>query len=387
MKIPTKSTLLFATIAAGGGHVATARAMSEAIERYYPGQFEMRISDYMKDLGHNRFDQQHKDSWRFALRYPLLARLGQRLIDSLPQFTIKLQRLMLNNFASAAAKDLSNDPPLLVISNHGLITTGLALAKRRYGLTVPVLTFATEPNNVSAYWADPWAEHIITPAEKIKHELSSMGVPQNRLTVVGYPVRQAFLSAPSKEKARKQLGLKEEFTCLLSLGGEGIGGQPQELISTMLGLDIPLQIIVITGKNTLLKAKLEQLKPDSDRLRVMGFVNDMARYLAASDVVVGKAGPASVYETLAVGRPVLISSYAGLNEKAIVQFVEQRRIGHYVKTPSALRSTLRHYASNPKLLSEVSERCQQLNLDKQTEELAHYIVDYARKHQKESTQA
>ena len=43
--------ILFATIAAGGGHVATARAMAEAIERYYPGEFDLRVSDYMKEVG------------------------------------------------------------------------------------------------------------------------------------------------------------------------------------------------------------------------------------------------------------------------------------------------------------------------------------------------
>src|SRR5918911_4058731 len=86
-----KPTILFATIAAGGGHVAGARAMSEAIERHYPGRFELRVSDYMKDLGIVRLDRFHKDSWRRALRYPLLARAGQRVIDAFPRLTIAVE--------------------------------------------------------------------------------------------------------------------------------------------------------------------------------------------------------------------------------------------------------------------------------------------------------
>ena len=46
-----RPTILFATIAAGGGHVAGAWAMAESVERHYPGRFELRVSDYMKDLG------------------------------------------------------------------------------------------------------------------------------------------------------------------------------------------------------------------------------------------------------------------------------------------------------------------------------------------------
>ena len=134
-----RPTILFATIAAGGGHVATARAMAEAVEHHYPGRFELRVSDYMKDLGIAGLDRFHKDSWRRALRYPILARVGQRVIDAFPRLTIAVQRRILRGFARAAAADLGEDPPLLIVSNHGLITTGLAEAKRLYGLEVLIL--------------------------------------------------------------------------------------------------------------------------------------------------------------------------------------------------------------------------------------------------------
>src|SRR5919199_2767318 len=135
-----KPTILLATIAAGGGHVAGAHAMSEAIERYYPGRFELRVSDYMKDLGITELDRFHKDSWRRALRYPVLARIGQRLMDALPGVTISAQRRILRGFARAAAADLSENPPLLIVSNHGLITAGPAQGQHPHRPQVPRLT-------------------------------------------------------------------------------------------------------------------------------------------------------------------------------------------------------------------------------------------------------
>src|SRR5919199_2123990 len=102
----TRPTILFATIAAGGGHVAGAWAMAEAIKRYYPGCFELRVSDYMKEVGIAGLDRFHKDSWRRALRYPILARAGQRVIDGFPRLTIAAERRLLRDFARAAASDL-----------------------------------------------------------------------------------------------------------------------------------------------------------------------------------------------------------------------------------------------------------------------------------------
>jgi UDP-N-acetylglucosamine:LPS N-acetylglucosamine transferase len=367
--------ILFATIAAGGGHVAGAHAMSEAIERYYPGRFELRVSDYMKDLGIVDLDRFHKDSWRRALRYPILARAGQRVIDAFPRLTIAVERRILRDFARAAADDLKRDPPLLVVSNHGLITTGLAEARHRFGLQVPVLTFATEPFNISAYWGEPRADRVIAASEDGWRRLRRFGVPADRITIIGRPVRQAFLNAPSRIEARESLGLENRFTCLVSFGGEGVGRNPRGLIRALLDSDVPLQVVAITGRNEALKEELKAL--GADGLRVEGFVENLAEYLAASDVFVGKAGPSSVFEALAVGRPVLASGYAGLNELGVVRFIEGRGLGRHVRTNAALVREVRRYAGDPALLEEISRRCRGLDLASSTERFAHHIVRYA----------
>jgi UDP-N-acetylglucosamine:LPS N-acetylglucosamine transferase len=376
----TRPTILFATIAAGGGHVATARAMAEAIEHRYPGRFELRVSDYMREVGAREvagLDRLHKDIWRFMLRYPSLARVSQRLMDAFPRLTIAAQRLLVRGFARAAATDLHKDPPLLIVSNHGLMTAGLAEAKHRYGLEVPVLSFANELFDICSYWADPRADRIVVPSEEARRDLMRFGVPASKMVFAGfgYPVRQAFLSAPSKAEARARLGLEDRFTCLVSSGGEGVGRNQRELVRALLDSGISSQVVVIAGRNEALKKELKAL--GTNRLRIEGFVEDMATYLAASDVFVGKAGPASVYEALVVGRPTLVTGYAGLNEVGVARFVENRRLGRYVKTPSMLLEEVRRYASDPALLEEVALRCRELDLAAATERLAHYIVRYA----------
>lgn len=367
--------ILFATIAAGGGHVTGAHAMAESVERYYPGRFDLRVSDYMKDLGVARLDRFHKDSWRRALRRPILARIGQRAIDAFPRLTIAAERRILRDFARSAAEDLGKAPPRLVVSNHGLITTGLAEARHRYGLEVPVLTFATEVFNISAYWGEPRADGVIAASEDGRRRLIRFGVPAEKITVVGRPIRQAFLNAPAKPQARERLGLEDRFTCLVSFGGEGVGRNPRGLISALLDSGIPLQIVAITGRNGSLREELRALRKDG--LRIEGFVENMAEYLAASDIFVGKAGPSSVYEALAVGRPVLATGYAGLNELGIARFIERDGLGHYVATTAALVREVRRYAEDSALLEEVAWRCRELGLASKTEQFAHYIARYA----------
>ena len=373
--------ILFATIAAGGGHVATAHAMSEAVEHHYSGRFELRVSDYMKEVGAREvadLDRLHKDIWRFMLRYTVLARVSQRLMDAFPRLTIAAQRRLVRGFARAAAADLGENPPLLIVSNHGLMTAGLAEAKHRYGLEVPVLSFANELFGICSYWADPHADHILVPSEEARRDLMRFGVHEDRMSSAGfgYPVRQAFLNVPSKAEARARLGLEDRFTCLVSSGGEGVGRNKLVLVRALMGSDISPQVVVIAGRNEALKKELKAL--GTDGLRIEGFVEDMATYLAASDVFVGKAGPASVYEALVVGRPALVTGYAGLNEVGVARFVEREGLGRHVKTPGMLLEEVRRYASDPALLEEVARRCREMELAAATERLAHYIVRYAR---------
>lgn len=374
--------VLFATIAAGGGHVASARAMAEAIEQVAPGRYECRVSDFMREVGCEGFDERHKAMWRWALRYPQAARIGQRAIDALPTLTMRVQRRLMAPFALQAATRLKDDPVDLIVSNHGLLTTGLALAQRRHGLTVPVLTFATEPHAISAYWADPWAGHVLVPTEETRTTLQRMGVPADSLEVVGYPVQQAFLAPWDKSAARRQLGLEDRFTCLVSLGGEGVTARPAALLDALRMEPPAPHVVVICGRNDALRDEL--LAAQLPDLRVEGYVDGMAAYLAASDVVIGKAGPASVYEALAVGRPVLVTAYAGLNERGVVRFLEQRSLGRYVRDTTELRRALRRLRDDPNALISVEARCRELGLRQQTEALARRIVSFLHDHHAEA---
>ena len=369
--------IFFPTIAAGGGHVATARAMAQAIEAHLPGAFRTEVSDYMLELGNQHpdirtFDARHKASWKVALEYPLLARFGQRLLDTFPAPTRAVQRRQLRPFAARAAEDLRRRDPALVVANHPFLAVGFAAAQhlKDPALDIPVVTFATEPLDASALWAEPRAERFVVPSEAARRDLTRMGVPGHKVDLVGYPVQQPFLNAPSQEEARRTLGLTDTFTCLVSLGGEGVGGQTERVVRALLGSDV--HVVVIAGRNEGLRRGLESLTHPN--LTVRGFVTNMADYLAACDLVVGKAGPASVMEALAVGRPVLATSYAGLNERKLVRFLEERRLGGYVPDLGRLTQEVTRYRTSPELLKGVAERCAALGLAEMTERLAHYLA-------------
>ncbi len=378
----TKPLIFFATINAGGGHVATAKAIMQAVEVHYPNKFELELSDLMQDLGQAdekllRLDQRHKADWQKMLKYPLSIRLVQRVLDSFPRATVYAHRLLLKRFAKLAAEKLNQKDPKLIVANHGWLTVGLTLAQRKYGLRSPVLTFATEPFDASALWADWQAEHFVVPSRPVRKDLINFGVPENKIDIVGYPVQQVFFQMSSQEEARMNLDLANQSTCLVSLGGEGISDKAITIVQSLLKHPLEPQVIVITGRNKDLLQNLQAL--EHPKLHPRGFVDNMVDYLIACNVVIGKAGPASVMEALTVGRPMLVTSYAGLNELKLCRFLEKEGLGQRINTKQ-LSSVLTWYLEPKNSLSEpfvkMKQKFADLDFAKMTQHLANYVVSY-----------
>jgi len=366
--------VFFATIAAGGGHVATARALAEALGSRHPGRFTTTVSDVMAELGFEALDARHKAGWRALLKRPRLVRLGQRATDAVPRLSRAAQNAMLDGFAEEAARRLDALSPALVVANHGWLATALTRAQRRYGMRSRLVVFATEPFDASALWAEPHAEVVVAPSAAARADLVRLGVPPERVHVLGYPVREAFLRPPAREAARGELGLGDELTCLLSLGAEGVAGEALAIAELLARRGV--RVLAVAGRNERLRAGFEGLAARQPEVTPFGFTDRMPTLLAAADVVVGKAGPASTMEALAVGRPLIVTAYAGLNEARVVRFLQARGLGSYAPDPQRVAGALERWR-DPAALERAAEAAARLDFPGMSARLAGFLARLA----------
>jgi 1,2-diacylglycerol 3-beta-galactosyltransferase len=69
------------------------------------------------------------------------------------------------------------------------------------------------------------------------------------------------------------------------------------------------QLIMICGRNEKLRAKLESL-PHSGCLHIEGFTKEVPRYMQLADYFIGKPGPGSISEAVAMRLPVIVECNA-----------------------------------------------------------------------------
>ena len=89
-----------------------------------------------------------------------------------------------------------------------------------------------------------------------------------------------------------------------------------------------------------------------------GYVTNLAEYISAADVVVGKSGPNQVFETLLQQRPIIISSFLA-NEKETTNWVIGNKVGWLTRTPEHLATLLAKLAStagNPRASTSATSR-------------------------------
>jgi UDP-N-acetylglucosamine--N-acetylmuramyl-(pentapeptide) pyrophosphoryl-undecaprenol N-acetylglucosamine transferase len=115
---------------------------------------------------------------------------------------------------------------------------------------------------------------------------------------VGMPTR-ADIFAASREEALRQLGL--EPPVVVVFGGSGGALRINLAAAEAFGPSTPYSVVQISGRRD-----FPRLSTDNPRHRILDYVDDIGRYLAAADVIVSRAGAGSLFDIAAAGKAAIL---------------------------------------------------------------------------------
>ncbi len=327
--------LLFLIADTGGGHRAGATAVARRIEADRPGEFDIQIVDPVATgspavLG------------RTAALYGPLIQHARWLWAGMYHATNSraavsvMRRSVLRPVRDTVAGLLNSSGPAAVVSFHPLLNHLAAEAVRAGPAPrTPVITVITDLVDVHAGWASRDVDAVVIPSPGGLDRCRRAGIPANRCHQLGLPVDSAFTeplpSAEERRALRARLGLAEDrFTVLVCGGADGSGSLDRRARAIAdAGLDVGLA--VICGHNARAQRRLEGLLDAGGRpIPVHGFVNDMAGWMRAADLVVTKAGPGTIVEALCSGLPMLLTWYVPGQERGNLEWLVDTGAGRYV---------------------------------------------------------
>ena len=184
------------------------------------------------------------------------------------------------------------------------------------------------------FWIEPNQQQwFICGTERAQEQAHDLGHPPERIfKTSGMILRPNFYDPINADRAqqRVKLGLKPNLpTGLVLFGGEGSSVMHQIASSVTANV----QMIFICGRNKKLEQRLRTLHTRFP-ISVQGFTMEIPFFMHLSDFFIGKPGPGSISEALAMKLPVMVESNAWTlpQERFNAEWIRAKRLGVVLKS-------------------------------------------------------
>lgn len=325
----------FFYVEAGGGHKAAANALKAVVEREGRG-WDVRLinlnhvlspTDIVKKITGRSIEDIYngllKNGWTLGAE-----QLMQPMHGLIWLYRSRIVKMLVNFW--------QRDTPDMVVSLIPHFNRYLYQALAKANPLAPFVTILTDFADIPPrVWLERQRQYVVCGTDKAVEQAYSFGHQRDRVfRVSGMILRPSFyeVAAVDRSAERARLGLKPELpTGLVLFGGEG----SKAMVDIARRLDragLPLQLILMHGRNEKLGSRLRSL-PLRMPAHIQGFTTDVAYYMQLADFMIGKPGPGSISEALAMKLPVIVDSNAWTmpQERYNAEWLEENRLGVVVK--------------------------------------------------------
>lgn len=304
-----KMNTIILTARFGMGHVSAAKAIKEELEIKNTGSkvYIIDVVEYLfpqwTNLIYSGFN--HLTN-KFSMIYNLFNKVAGVQNSSAPlkrPFVKKLDKLI---------DDYDAD---IIISTIPIASKYISLYKETKKIDIPLYTYITD---ITAHneWLGRETNIYFVGSEETKKELLKKGVEEEKISITGIPVKQAFKNLHLINKNKK----KE----LLIMGG-GLGLIPgiENFLSSFNEND-QINVTIICGKNENMYNKLKNKYPN---INVVGFTNFVHNYMNKADLIVTKSGGITTFEAIYALCPLFIIHPFLVQEVGNAKYIQNNNIG------------------------------------------------------------
>lgn len=199
--------------------------------------------------------------------------------------------------------------PDYIICTHFFSAEIVGEAKVAGLIDVPVASVVTD---FSLHWnyIRPGIDHFFVPDHDMVLITHICGVPLEKITVSGCPLKPVFMRRYSEDAVAvitSDIDIPREHPyVLLTMGGESLG-RVEEIATFILDQFPDIGVIVATGNNKQLYRRLKEMKGKyGGRLQPLPYTKDFYRYMLLAFAVITKPGGITVTECCALRKPMII---------------------------------------------------------------------------------
>ena len=336
--LPRTTRLDFVFFDAGGGHRSAANALKAVIEKQ-ERPWEIRLVNLQEildslDVFRKYTGVRMQDVYNLMLQkgWTLGSAQGTALMHGLIRMYHGGQVRLLKEFWKQGERDL-------VVS----LVPNFNRALRESLPATPFVTILTDfADYPPHFWIERQDQYLICGTKKAVEQARGLGHPPEHIFATsGMILRPSFYEPVTADRAaeRTRLGLDPELpTGLVLFGGQGSSVMPE----IARRVTAHAQFIFICGRNKKLAERLRQMDTPFPKY-VEEFTGEIPYYMHLSDFFIGKAGPGSISEAIAMHLPVVVERNAWTlpQERYNTEWILEKKVGVVLKSFREIDAGLR----------------------------------------------
>lgn len=370
---------MFLYLRTGGGHINSAKAISSYIDEHYSAEAETILvddieeqSDFANFMSKQWAFAQYKAKWWGETYYAL----GKAELYDVP-----IRRLERSIIDYLEERILETKPDKIIIFHSFLISSVFKIIKRN-SLDIKTRVIVTDPFTIPKSWLSQKESKYVLFSEQARRYAYKRKIKYENTIVFPYIVNDKYSKKPTarqEESYKKKFGVNNgKKTILFNAAGYSTE-KAKSIMKSLLKNKIDVNFMIMCGKSKEMRRKIELIAMEYPRkvINLYEYNDYVEKLIGASDFVICKAGPATVFEILLQGKIPIITSYMWEQEKGNVQFVVNNKIGFYEPRVRMVAWLFKEILdeSGSGIVDQINWNREELELRNGTPEVSEYILN------------
>jgi processive 1,2-diacylglycerol beta-glucosyltransferase len=359
-----KKRILILTAGFGEGHNSAARGVRDGLARIAPGGAEIELRDLFPEA-YGALNEIVRRAYLAVInRWPGSWGHVYRWLDNITDFDQRFERF--SRLKQRLTRLVERFQPDVVVSTfppYPYLLREIFGADPRCKSVVII----TDSITVNAIWYRCDADYFLAPNEQSAAVVRGGGVSPQKIKNFGFPVNPKF----AELALDRQLPASGSERRVLYMIHAATRGAP-ELVRRLTSLGIDLTVTI--GRAKKLRPAIEGAAVGS-KTKILGWTDELPRMLHQSHLLIGKAGGATVQETIAAGCPMIINHVVSGQEEGNARLIIETDSGVIARSPTEVMAQVqRAFANDAKQWGEWATNISRLSRPRASLDIAKFLM-------------
>jgi processive 1,2-diacylglycerol beta-glucosyltransferase len=363
-----KKRILILTASFGEGHNAAARGVRDGLARVAPQGIEVELHDLFAEA-YGPINELVRRSYLGLVNFaPRAWGSVYRWLDRKNDFDKEFERFArLKDHLTALLDRFQPDVVICTFPAYLNVLREIEGANGDRVRPSKSVVVVTDSITINAAWYRCAADYFLVANEQSASVLLEVGVVPEKIKVFGFPVSPKFAEfagcnrvLPSNNSERRVLYMIHAAT-----------HRAPDVVRRLATLGVDLTVTI--GRADKLRPAIEAAADGA--AKIVGWTDELPRMLHESHLLIGKAGGATVQETIAAGCPMIINQVFSGQEEGNARLIVETNSGVIALSPAAVAAQIqRAFADDAEQWREWAANISKLSRPRAALDIAEFLL-------------